>query len=1173
MILGVLANDSDLDGDSLAPLVVDGPLHGTLTPNADGTLTYTPNANYFGDDAFTYVASDGALESGLAAVSLSIRSVNDLPVGGADVFITNEDTPVGGNVLANDTDVEDGRPGTVSAVNGAAGNVGATIMLVSGALLAVNADGSFSYDPNGKFEYLGFNEIALDGFTYVAQDSEGAYSGATDAQITIFGVNDAPKAVGDAFTTDEDVAVSGSVLGNDEDAESDPLSTALVLGPQHGLLVFNDNGAFTYTPGTNFNGSDSFTYRSNDGALESSVATVSLTINPVNDAPASFNDLFTSDEDVEVSGNVLGNDIDVDGDALTATKLTDPANGALVFNSDGSFTYTPDANWFGVDTFTYQASDGEFATQVATVTLQIASVNDAPVAKDDVIPASGGGAVRVAVVGGSASTYLDAAAQLDDSPAIVATAILVTAFTTLAQWQTALAAYDVVVVGENGGTGSDYDGTQIFAALRQFVDLGGGVVTTGVFAGKIAAYGEETADADYISPAGSSSAASAFAPAGGTISVPASAHPIVAGITNYVLVGPHEVAALVDSTATVLATDGADRAAIAYDVVGAGRTVFLGAVHMATAGSPFFSELTRSATNSTLDQIFEQAVVWSAGDLGSGATTDEDTIYVIDDALLLANDTDIEDDVLSILSVSATSALGAAVSINATGDVVYDPTVGLQYLPAGQIETDSFEYTVSDGHGGFDTAKVTLTVAGKNDAPHAVNDARNTNEDTTIVGNVLANDTDAEGDALTVTTAGSFNTARGAAVTLGADGSFSYNPTVSAALQALAAGTSVVDSFNYSISDGKGGTDTASVNITVAGLNEPGSGGSSGSGKLLDSVPSGADLDYYIRFDDVSGGEWLRLEGFSMGLSNSGSATAGGGAGAGMVTASDVSSLLGSSRALVELTAALAAGQHLKGVEIEAYVPGLKSGLVDQYYFEDVLVSSLQTSGNAFSTANSLSFDFAKFNHGHVEFDANTGAVKSTSEAGFDFANNVSFTGGPSVAGDALKAKQDLEALPTDVQLQYYVTFDGAPGWLELDSFSMGLSQSGGLVVGGGGGAGKVSASEVVLALGSSRQILDLTDGVTMGQHFKFLEVEAYQSGGGKPQLVDQYYFEDVLVTGLSTVNATSNQVSLDYAKFSHGHLEYSGTGTSLGSSSAGWDLLSNTAFTGPPVAADVDLF
>ncbi|MDH4324549.1 MAG: cadherin-like domain-containing protein, partial [Betaproteobacteria bacterium] len=402
------------------------------------------------------------------------------------------------------------------------------------------------------------------------------------------------------------------------------------------------------------------------------------------------------------------------GGADAGRFVIDPDSGVLSFVAAPDFENPTDVDLDNVYEVTVQVSDGVGGVDTQTLAITVADANDAPVAANDIIPATGGGPIRVAVVGGSASSYLDAALQLAVTGVIEATAILVTAFTTVEQWNAAFAGYNVVVIGENGGTGSDYDGSQVFAALRGFVDLGGGVITTGVFAGKIAAYSTEAtrADADYISPAGSSAAGSIFAPSGNTISTSGSSHPIAGGITSYAAQGPHEVAAVTDTTATVLATDGDGRAAIVYDEVGLGRTVYLGSLHMAAAGSPFFSELTRSGT---VDQIFEQAVVWSAGDLGSGATTDEDTIYVIDDAVLLANDTDVEGDLLSIFSVSATSALGAAVSINSAGDIVYDPTAAalLQLLAAGETTVDTFDYTVIDGKGGEDTATVQLSVAGR----------------------------------------------------------------------------------------------------------------------------------------------------------------------------------------------------------------------------------------------------------------------------------------------------------------------------------------------------------------------------------------------------------------------------------------------------------------------------
>src|SRR5439155_6454692 len=114
--------------------------------------------------------------------------------------------------------------------------------------------------------------------------------------------------------------VAPGVLGNDADVDGDALTAVLVGGPSHGALTLNADGGFTYTPTANFNGSDSFSYKANDGVAQSNVATVTLTITAVNDAPGAVNDTYTTNEDtpltVSVPG-VFGNDIDVDGDALS----------------------------------------------------------------------------------------------------------------------------------------------------------------------------------------------------------------------------------------------------------------------------------------------------------------------------------------------------------------------------------------------------------------------------------------------------------------------------------------------------------------------------------------------------------------------------------------------------------------------------------------------------------------------------------------------------------------------------------------------------------------------------------------------------------------------------------------------------------------------------------------
>jgi VCBS repeat-containing protein len=171
------------------------------------------------------------------------------------------------------------------------------------------------------------------------------------------------------------------VLANDGDPDGDALTAAVGSGPSHGTLTLSANGSFTYTPAANFHGSDSFTYRASDGDLASDAATVAITVTSVNDAPTAGNDGYSTAEDTPLtvpSPGVLANDVDPDGDALTAAVASGPAHGTVALNGNGSLTYTPAVNFNGSDSFTYRASDGTLTSGLATVAITVTPVNDAP---------------------------------------------------------------------------------------------------------------------------------------------------------------------------------------------------------------------------------------------------------------------------------------------------------------------------------------------------------------------------------------------------------------------------------------------------------------------------------------------------------------------------------------------------------------------------------------------------------------------------------------------------------------------------------------------------------------------------------------------------------------------------------------------------------------------------
>jgi len=257
---GVLGNDTDGNQDPLSVILISGPANGVLRLNADGSFTYVPDADFFGADSFTYQASDGELDSGVATVFLTVTAVNDAPVANADVFGVGEDALLEGeSVLGNDTDADND---VLAAV---------LVSSTSNGTLTFNADGSFVYLPDADF-------FGSDSFSYRARDAAAESETAT-VTINVSAVNDAPVAGDDSFEVEGRLTVAApGVLGNDTDADGVTLTAELVSSTANGVLTFNEDGSFVYTPNEGFSGTDSFTYRASDGELDSDLATVVLSV-------------------------------------------------------------------------------------------------------------------------------------------------------------------------------------------------------------------------------------------------------------------------------------------------------------------------------------------------------------------------------------------------------------------------------------------------------------------------------------------------------------------------------------------------------------------------------------------------------------------------------------------------------------------------------------------------------------------------------------------------------------------------------------------------------------------------------------------------------------------------------------------------------------------------------
>lgn len=352
----LLANDSDVDEDPFTITAVGDATNGTVAL-ADGTVTFTPTADFVGGGSFTYTINDGTVDT-VVDVAVVVGGLNDTPVANDDTVTTLEDTAVtipGATLLANDTDV-DGQTLTISEVSGA---VGGTVVLNGGSPI-------FTPDL----------DAAAGSFVYTATD--GIATDTATVTVTITAVNDGPDATNDTATTDEDTAVAISVLGNDTDPDSTPTISG-VSNAQNGTPVVNGNGTITFTPNANFHGTATFDYTITDGTL-SDTATVTVTVDAVNDVPVAVDDTGSTDAATpitftDLTANDTDPDIATDAQTLTVTAVANAVNGTVVL-SNGQAIFTPTSTQSG--SFEYTVSDGNGGTDIGAVTITINQANVIP---------------------------------------------------------------------------------------------------------------------------------------------------------------------------------------------------------------------------------------------------------------------------------------------------------------------------------------------------------------------------------------------------------------------------------------------------------------------------------------------------------------------------------------------------------------------------------------------------------------------------------------------------------------------------------------------------------------------------------------------------------------------------------------------------------------------------
>lgn len=350
---------TDPNGQAVTFAITTDPTNGTAT--LSGTdITYTPNANFYGTDSFDYTASNGTYTSDPATITITVEGEDDGDPTTNDVSATtNEDTVVTVNLDATEIDGDNYSFSIVSQPT-------------NGTLGSVNGN-QVEYTPNQDFN-------GTDTFTFEATDDRTYRRNVATATITINAVNDAPVANDiTSQVTDENRLMQLDITLDATDVDGDAL-TYSVVGTNNGTVTVNGSTA-TYIPNQDWNGEDTFTYKANDGTDDSNTATVTVTVNAVNDAPVTQNVSFTTDEDTPYTESYIGYVSDIDGDDLTIIGVTNPTFGTATCEGTDC-TYTPYQDVHGTDSFTYKVNDGELDSNISTVSVTINPVNDAPIAND-----------------------------------------------------------------------------------------------------------------------------------------------------------------------------------------------------------------------------------------------------------------------------------------------------------------------------------------------------------------------------------------------------------------------------------------------------------------------------------------------------------------------------------------------------------------------------------------------------------------------------------------------------------------------------------------------------------------------------------------------------------------------------------------------------------------------
>ncbi|QDT28618.1 hypothetical protein Enr10x_39620 [Gimesia panareensis] len=840
---GVLTGDVDSDDDAttLTYAITAQPSEGSAISNDDGSFTFDPGSDFQDLAAgetrqvtFTYTATDShSAVSNTGTVTVTVTGVNDDPTA-ADTGIaaTEDGSTVTTGVLTGDVDSDDDANTLTYAITAQPSEGSATS----------NDDGTFTFDPGSDFQDLAAGETRLVTFTYTATDSHSAVSNTGTVTVTVTGVNDAPTAAdtGIAATEDGSTVTTGVLTGDvDSDDDATTLTYAITAQPSEGSATSNDDGTFTFDPGSDFQDlavgetrQVTFTYTATDShSAVSNTGTVTVTVTGVNDDPTVADVGIAAVEDgATVDGSFDGDDVDSDDTpvSLTYAITSTPSEGGVVNNNDGSFTFDPGSDFQDLAagetrqvTFTYTATDSHSAvSNTGTVTVTVTGVNDDPTAADTGIAATeDGSTVTTGVLTGDVDSDDDA--------------------TTLT--------YAITAQPSEGSATSNDDGTFTFDPGSDFQDLAVGetrqvtftytatdshsaVSNTGTVTVTVTGVNDDPTAAD----TGIAATEDGSTVTTGVLTGDVDSDDDATTLTYAITAQPSEGSASSNDDGTFTFDPGSDFQDLA---VGETRQVTFtytatdshsavsntGTVTVTVTGVNDPPVANDDAIDVNKEIVFNGSVLVNNG---SGIDSDPDTS---DNPLLFISQ--LNSNAL-VDGATVTLASGAELTMHADGNFTYDPTTLNQSILDSLVGTvtfiDSFTYQLNDTHSGVDVATVTVTVSA-NQLPIANPDSAATDEETPILNiDVLGNDTDPDQitDPPTVANLPSMTSTGGASLTLNLDGTIDYDPT--GAFDDLAAGATTTDTFTYTLEDERGGQSLGTVTVTLTGVNDAPTAGDEG---------------------------------------------------------------------------------------------------------------------------------------------------------------------------------------------------------------------------------------------------------------------------------------------------------------------------------------------------------